>query len=105
MRRTTFVVLLLVAALSGYAQTSTSGSITGTVVDSQHATVPNATVTAKEQQQQFTYTTKSDESGHFFFAQVPPGTYTVQVQAPGFKKYERVNITLNANDKLGLGDL
>jgi hypothetical protein len=75
------------------------------VVDSQHAALPNAAVTAREQQQQFTVSTKTDDSGRFVITQVPPGTYTLIIEATGFKKLDRTGITLNANDKLALGEL
>ena len=99
---TIFVSLLLCG--TGYTQT-TSGSIAGNVVDAQHATLPNAAVTAKELQQQFTVNTKTDESGRFVFPQVPPGTYTIAVEAPGFKRMERAGVVLNANDKLAIGEI
>ena len=99
---TIFVSLLLCG--TGYTQT-TSGSIAGNVVDAQHAALPNAAVTAKELQQQFTVNTKTDESGRFVFPQVPPGTYTIAVEAPGFKRMERAGVVLNANDKLAIGEI
>jgi hypothetical protein len=89
---------------SGFAQTI-SGSIAGNVIDAQRAALPNAAVTAKEVQQQFTFSTKTDESGRFAFPQVPPGTYNIMVEAPGFKRLERAGVVLNANDKLALGEL
>src|SRR5207302_8864042 len=88
----------------GYAQTI-SGSISGNIVDAQHASLPNAAVTAKDVQQQFTFATKTDESGRFAFPQIPPGTYNITVEAAGFKRSERSGITLSANDKLALGEL
>jgi hypothetical protein len=105
LRRTTIsLVFALVFAMSAFGQT-TSGSIAGSVVDAQHAAVPNAAVTALEQEQKVTFSTKTDEAGRFVFAQAPPGTYTLNISASGFKKYERRGITLNANDKLALGEI
>src|SRR5882724_5103019 len=86
------------------AQT-TSGSITGVVVDAQRGVIPNAKVTATEQDRRFSFTANTNDSGTFVFAQVPPGTYAIEVQSSGFKKYERRGIDLNANDKLSVGDL
>ena len=40
--------------------------------------------------------------GTFFFTPVIPGTYTVTVEAPGFKKYSRRDIALFAQDRDGL---
>jgi len=88
----------------GFAQTI-SGSIAGNVLDAQRAALPNAAVTAKDVQQQFNFTTRTDESGRFAFPQVPPGTYSLTIEAPGFKRMTRDNIALSANDKLALGDL
>ena len=103
-RKAMLIALVLVSAAPGYAQT-TSGSITGNVVDAQHGALPNAVVTAMELEKKFTFNTKSDEVGRFVFTQVPPGTYRISAESPGFKKYDRVGITLNANDKISIGDL
>lgn len=105
MRKTSalFSVLFLVCG-AAFAQT-TSGSITGSVLDQQDAAVPGATVTAREQQRQFVLSTTTEASGRFAFTQVPPGVYTLGIEAPGFKTYERSGITLNANDKLALGEI
>jgi hypothetical protein len=103
-KTTVLLTVFLVLCGMGFAQT-TSGSIAGTVVDARHAAMPNAAVTAKELQQQFTFSTKADVSGRFVFPLVPPGRYTISIEAPGFKRLERVGITLNANDKLALGDM
>jgi hypothetical protein len=34
-----------------------------------------------------------------------PGNYSITIEANGFKKFPRSGITLDANDKLALGDL
>ena len=104
MQKTIIMLSFLVLGATAYGQT-TSGSIAGTVVDSSHAAIPNVQVTAIEQAQKITLTTRTDDAGRFVFTQIPPGSYTLSVEATGFKKYERAGITLNANDKLALGEL
>jgi hypothetical protein len=96
-------LLLLFVGIS-WSQT-TSGSISGTVLDAQNAVIPGATVTALETLQKFAFTSKTNESGLFVFTQVPPGTYTIKVEATGFKVLERTGLVLNANDRVGVGDL
>ncbi|MBS1859820.1 MAG: TonB-dependent receptor [Acidobacteria bacterium] len=100
--------LLLISLLSvfpiAWSQT-TSGSISGTVLDSQNAAIPGATVSAQEIQQKFTFTIKTDEVGRFVFPNVPPGTYSIRVESTGFKKLERPGLVVNANDKVAMGDL
>jgi Carboxypeptidase regulatory-like domain/TonB-dependent Receptor Plug Domain len=98
------LISLLLTFGAAWSQT-TSGSISGSVVDAQNAVIPGANVSAQEIQQKFTFTTKTDEVGRFVFTQVPPGTYTIRVESAGFKKLDRPGLVLNANDKLAIGDL
>src|SRR5205085_7197552 len=79
--------------------------ISGRIIDAQGAVVPNATVTATEPTKNVTATTKTNEQGDFVLPGLQPGTYSVSVEAAGFKKLERPNIPLDANDKLALGNL
>ncbi len=97
----TMVVLL---AMPVSAQT-VSGSIAGNVVDATHAAIPNATLTALDVDKQFSLTAKTDAIGHFVFTPVPPGRYRITVQAAGFKEMVQAGITVDANDRLSLGDL
>jgi hypothetical protein len=60
-RLTELLTLVLMISPLGLAQT-TSGSIAGSVVDAQHAILQNAQVSAKEQQQNFTFSARTDES-------------------------------------------
>ena len=100
------IIMGLLASLSMYMPAQTiSGSITGELVDAQHSAIPNGTVTLSEQEQKFTLTAKTDEAGRFVFTQIPPGTYTLSVEAAGFKKYDRTGIALTANEKLALGSV
>src|SRR5579864_1393188 len=94
----------LFVPFASYGQTI-SGTIAGTIVDSQQATIQGAAVTATEERRNLTLTATTNDAGGFVFTQVPPGTYTLSVEAPGFKKLEREGVTLNANDKLDIGNL
>jgi hypothetical protein len=98
------VALVLLLAAVGYGQT-VSGSISGGILDPQSAFIANAKVAAKEVQQHFVVNATSDISGRFVLTDLPPGTYTLTIEAPGFKRLDRSNIVLNANDKLTLGDI
>ena len=106
MRRVSLTILvsMLLLAVQGYAQNIT-GSMSGRVVDQQGAVVGNATVTAIEKDKKVNSATKTTDAGEFSLAGLPPGNYTVEVVATGFKKLERINVPLDAQDKLALGDL
>jgi carboxypeptidase family protein/TonB-dependent receptor-like protein len=101
------LTLILIATLFSQlalAQT-TSGSIAGTVVDSQQAAIAGATVTVTDPAKGFSQTATTDSDGRFVFPQLPPATYDMSVEAKGFKKLQKTGIALVANDKLAVGDL
>jgi hypothetical protein len=81
------------------AQT-TGGSIEGTVVDSQNALVPDVSVIARNEGQGTLNHAKTDGQGHFVFPLLLPGNYSIGVEAPGFKSFQRTGIVLNANSVL-----
>ena len=92
------------AGLCAFGQTS-SGSVSGRVMDPSQASVANASVTATDQAKGTIVRTVTDVQGQFAFPTLPPSTYTIGVEAPGFKKFDLKNQTLNANDKLAVGNL
>jgi Carboxypeptidase regulatory-like domain len=96
------VAALLFCDLSAIAQ-NTAGSITGVVHDSQGAVIPNATVTALNQDENaINGTVSTNRQGVFVFNVLKAATYTITVEAQGFKKYSQKDILLNVNDALGL---
>ena len=105
MRKTTMMLMgLLLAGLPGFAQTI-SGSIAGRVVDAQGAVVPNASVTVIEPSKNLRVSSKTSTVGDFLVPGLLPGNYSITIETTGFKKLSRTDITLDANDKLALGDL
>lgn len=93
-----FVVALTLAlfATSALAQTSTTGSIEGTVTDQNGAAVPGMTVTATSPNLITPQSATSDDNGHFQILNIPPGTYKVAVEAAkGFAKYEKADVVVN----------
>ena len=97
-----FGVALLLTSTFLCAQQST-GSLTGIIEDSQGAIIPGAMITLiNEQQGSVARTAITNEDGSFVFTPLQPATYTLVVDMPGFKKYQRQGITLYAQDRIGL---
>jgi hypothetical protein len=67
--------------------------------------VPNAKVTAQSSLIGVTRTVTSAQSGDFVIPNLPPSTYTLVVEAQGFKKLQSSGFVLSAADKLNAGDL
>ena len=82
-----------------------SGSIGGTVYDSQGAVVPNAKIVLVDVLQGDTRESVTNAEGFFFLNPLKPSTYTVRVEANGFKRLERKEIKVFANDRVDLGRL
>src|SRR5205823_1646931 len=102
-----WICLLLVFALGSagvaFAQ-AVSASLVGTVTDSSGAAVPNAKVTITETNTSVSRSTNCNESGNYTFSDLPPGTYTVTAEQPGFKKASRagVDVVVNSTGRVDL---
>ncbi|MEW5977488.1 MAG: TonB-dependent receptor [Acidobacteriota bacterium] len=94
--------LLLILASDFQAQTIT-GAVTGTVVDTTGAVIPEATVTLKSEGTGVSRKALSNESGFFVFDSVQPGPYAVLVEKPGFKRHEQKGLMLSSGQRLPIG--
>ncbi|HZS57338.1 MAG TPA: carboxypeptidase regulatory-like domain-containing protein [Bryobacteraceae bacterium] len=83
-------------ATIGPAQ-STSGNIAGTIYDQSGATVPNASVSALNTGTGVTKATVATSSGQYRVPDLPVGTYTLHVSAPGFATAEVTNVSVVLN--------
>src|SRR4051812_27299569 len=93
-------VFLGIFAQSALAQ-DISGSIVGSVLDTSGAGVPEAKVTVTDTNRNVVVrTAKTDHEGNYAAPLLAVGTYSVTVEAAGFKRAIRKDIILNANDKL-----
>lgn len=92
-----FVLAMTLAmfATSAMAQSSTTGSIEGTVSDPNGAAVKGATVTATSPNLITPQSATSNDNGHYLISALPPGIYKVSVDASGFGKYEKDDISVN----------
>ena len=99
-----FAIILSVLCTPLGAQV-TSGTIMGTVKDSSGAVISDANVTVANPSNGLARTVTSSDSGEFVAPNLLPGTYTITVEAKGFKKLESSGFVLSAADKLNAGDL
>jgi Carboxypeptidase regulatory-like domain len=90
-------VLLLSAASFASAQ-STGGRIRGTVTDPSGGAVAGAKVTLINEATNTSRESSTSNTGEYLFLEVPVGSYEVDVNQQGFKKFERKGIVLVLNE-------
>lgn len=78
---------------SAFAQVAT-GSLSGTVLDSNGASVPGASVAVRNDATGVELKTVSSEGGLYVFATMPTGAYTLAVEKMGFKKAQRAGVEI-----------
>ena len=80
-----------------FAQELTTGTIVGMVQDASGAVVPGATLTITNKATGAQRTVTAGESGEFTIPGLPPSTYDVKVEKPGFSAYLMTNLELKIN--------
>src|SRR5579863_9653706 len=94
-------VLLLMACIlfpaEISAQTGTT-SLRGSVMDNSGAVIAGATIKLTEPQLGVQRSAVSNSSGAYEFASLQPGTYSLSVEATGFRKQDQKNIQLLVNN-------
>src|SRR5713226_1013455 len=74
-----------------------NATLLGTVTDSSGAAVASVKVTITETNTGISRTSQTNESGNYVYADLPPGTYTIIAEQPGFKRASRAGIDVIVN--------
>src|ERR1700685_4676732 len=73
---------------------STQGSIQGAVLDQSGGAIAGATVTVTDSARGTTRTLTTDDAGEYLATDLTPGTYSVRVEAKGFKTTQHSGVLL-----------
>ncbi len=93
------VPLVLLSAAPLMAQTAT-GSIVGTVTDKSGNVVRGARVSLSNTGTNEVRTVTTNGSGYYALSLLPPASYSLDVEAPGFSGFKQNNFRLNVGDAL-----
>ena len=85
---------LLPVPLSGNVSAQTAATIVGDITDSSGAVAPNVTVTVINEGTKIERKVQTNEAGQYRVTPLNPGTYTIQVEATGFKREVRSGVVL-----------
>jgi len=97
-----FFILIAVVCSPAISAQSTGGRIRGTVTDPSGATVAAAKVVITNQANGSQRDTQTGTNGEYIFLEVPVGSYDIEVNQTGFKKYVRKGIALDLNQILSV---
>ncbi len=87
-------VVLLALFAAGTARAQGTGEITGTIVDETRGVMPGAAVTVTNDATGAVRNAVTNESGIYSVPALPPGTYTVVAELPGFQSRTRHDLVL-----------
>jgi hypothetical protein len=111
MRSRSVAFLVLVFTSIAWSQSSFTAAVRGVITDHSGATVVGAKVAVTESERNVPHAAISDEAGRFAVTALPPGSYILTVEAPGFRKFTETNIALAVqqqatfNVSLEIGDV
>ena len=91
--RFVLAVFVVLAIAAGAAAQTTTGTISGRVLDVQGAALPGATATAKSPNLQGSREAVTSENGDYILTGLPSGPYTITFSLAGFQTQTR-NVVL-----------
>ncbi len=100
-RAVPLTLLTLLFAVTAFGQTS--ASLSGIVQDPNGGVVNGAKVIVSDPSKGLQLETTTNSEGIFAFPALQPGTYTVTIEANGFKKFVKSGVVLNVADKQSTG--
>lgn len=100
MRRVAALVFILLTSFTlGQAQ-STNASLAGRITDPANALIVDARVVAISAGTNIRYEVTTNDSGEYHLASLPPNSYHLEIEKPGFKKLVKPNVVLHVQDAL-----
>src|SRR5580693_283765 len=92
----------LLTVSTAVGQGAYEAQVRGTVTDPSGAVLTNASVTITNVGTNVAQTAQTNEHGEYFFTGLRPSTYTVKVQAQGFRIAEKTNVVLQVDQKTSI---
>jgi hypothetical protein len=98
--RTFLAAILGIAGAPFLSAQSYLGGIRGLVQDTGGAVIVNAKVTLINESTQVSRSGVSNSQGEYVFSQIDPATYTIDIEAPGFKKLQKKGVIVGTQQFL-----
>src|ERR1700730_3174574 len=79
-----------------------TGSMGGTVTDPSGAVIASAHVTATDMDKGFKFPGTTDNAGRYLLRSIPPGRYSVSVEAPGFEHQRKDGVVVAVSQNVAV---
>jgi len=93
-----FLLACTIILPAGHAQEVSAG-LTGRVSDATGAAIARAAVTARDLDRGTQWTATTNEDGIYAYPRIPTGSYSLKVEAPGFRSSVHPGIALEVNQR------
>jgi outer membrane receptor protein involved in Fe transport len=95
-------LLVFLSTTLAFGQGAATGDLHVTVKDAKGGLVTNASVTARDEAEAFERAATANSDGEYRILALPPGPYTVVVQAPGFATLQANNVVVTVGQMADL---
>ncbi len=102
LRSVSLIIAILLCAQLPLCGQEARGTIVGRVSDPTGAVIPGANVEGWNTATGVRLKTTTNESGDYLLPYLIPGPYTITVDAAGFKRFVRSEITVRVNDRINV---
>src|ERR1043166_8881302 len=79
---------------------SVKASLTGRVTDQSKALITGAKLVAIKTSTNVSYETTTNQQGEYYLSNLPPDSYRIEIEKPGFKKLIKPDVILHVQDAL-----
>jgi Carboxypeptidase regulatory-like domain/TonB-dependent Receptor Plug Domain len=100
MHRVTVLAALVLACSGAIQAQNPNATVTGRVTDPSKATIVNVAVSLINTGTNIIYRGETNATGSYYVTDVPPGTYRMELEKPGFKTVIKPDIVLHVQDAL-----
>jgi hypothetical protein len=96
------VVLFLISYSPALRAQSTNAGLSGRITDPSKAFIADAKIAAFGIATNVRYETTTNSSGEYYLTNLPPGSYRLEIEKPGFKKLIKPDVILHVQDALAI---